>query len=183
MSKEEKAAYMREWHKRRREHNPERHALALDRQRKYARAKYAANLDSSRLYNREKMRRRYAEGKIPSGAQSRRTNPVEAAQHRAYMKKYNLENASRLVKQTTDCRRRREYGLNRDEYEQMLAAQGGVCAICGGAPKKKSLAVDHVHSSGKVRALLCHRCNTALGLFGEDTDRLMSAINYLKRFS
>lgn len=51
------------------------------------------------------------------------------------------------------------YGLSADEYDAMLAAQGGRCAICRARPKSKRLAVDHDHRTGEVRGLLCSRCN------------------------
>lgn len=45
------------------------------------------------------------------------------------------------------------------QYDKMLAAQGGKCAICKRPPKSRRLAVDHDHKTGKVRGLLCFRCN------------------------
>jgi hypothetical protein len=52
------------------------------------------------------------------------------------------------------------YGLTPEQYETMLARQGGVCAICGHPPKTRRLAVDHDHGESKrVRGLLCFRCN------------------------
>jgi len=51
------------------------------------------------------------------------------------------------------------YGLSTHEYDELLASQGGKCAICRGRPKSKRLAVDHDHGTGAVRGLLCSRCN------------------------
>jgi hypothetical protein len=53
------------------------------------------------------------------------------------------------------------YGLTPEQYDEMLEAQGGVCAICGGISggKRKRLFVDHSHDTGAVRALICIRCN------------------------
>lgn len=51
------------------------------------------------------------------------------------------------------------YGLTAAEYDALLEAQGGRCAICRGKPKSKRLAVDHNHKTGEVRGLLCSRCN------------------------
>ncbi len=81
------------------------------------------------------------------------------------------------------------YGITPDEYASMLDAQGGVCAICGktepGAHgrtgKQFSLSVDHCHSTGKVRGLLCQKCNRAVGLLGDDPAILKIAIEYLER--
>jgi hypothetical protein len=58
-----------------------------------------------------------------------------------------------------DLRLQRIYGITSDQYEAMLAYQGGVCWICGNPPKKTRLHVDHDHKSGLVRGLLCWSCN------------------------
>jgi hypothetical protein len=63
----------------------------------------------------------------------------------------------------------------------MLAEQNGVCAICGKATEK-SLAVDHDHATGKVRALLCARCNTGLGCFEENELLFLRAMEYLRNY-
>ena len=59
-------------------------------------------------------------------------------------------------------RRAAELGVTDEQYEALLAAQHGVCAICGNPPKTRRLHVDHNHRTGKVRGLLCFRCNRAL---------------------
>ena len=71
--------------------------------------------------------------------------------------------------------------VTEDEYEAMLEAQGGVCAICKEKPKGSRLSVDHVHGTDQVRGLLCNLCNPALGLFKDNPDRLKRAIEYLER--
>jgi hypothetical protein len=53
----------------------------------------------------------------------------------------------------------KRYGITVREYGRMLALQDGVCALCHHPPKKKRLSVDHNHKTGKVRGLLCYRCN------------------------
>lgn len=69
------------------------------------------------------------------------------------------------------------YKLTPMEYQRMHDAQKGMCLICGDASK---LVVDHKHDeTKKVRALLCTRCNTGLGLFRENVDILLAAIGYL----
>ena len=82
--------------------------------------------------------------------------------------------------------RLRQYGLIAGEYDAMLAEQDGKCAICGtsdpgGAGKGSDgqFPVDHDHETGAVRGLLCHGCNAGLGRFGDDPDRLLSAVAYL----
>jgi len=55
-----------------------------------------------------------------------------------------------------------EYGLTPEDYQKLLDAQDGVCAICGRAPKKNKFNVDHCHRTHRIRALLCVNCNTNL---------------------
>lgn len=76
------------------------------------------------------------------------------------------------------------YGVSQQQYEAMLAEQGGLCAVCRtdewggrhGVPH-----VDHDHSTGAVRGLLCDNCNQGLGRFGDDPTRLRAAAEYLER--
>lgn len=56
-----------------------------------------------------------------------------------------------------------EYGITEEQYDRMLAAQGGRCAICQEEPNGGKLFVDHCHSTKAVRGLLCVGCNTLLG--------------------
>lgn len=82
-----------------------------------------------------------------------------------------------------DVRRRgKAVGLDPDEAERIYAATGGVCEICGQNDKdaKKRLSFDHCHASGKFRGMLCSSCNTALGSFKDDIERLEKAIKYLR---
>ena len=72
-----------------------------------------------------------------------------------------------------------KYGITKENYQDMLVTQRGCCASCGDLTDK--LVVDHCHTSGKVRALLCHGCNTALGLLKEDIERCEALIEYKKR--
>lgn len=84
--------------------------------------------------------------------------------------------------------RKKWYGLEHEDYLQMLENQNHVCAICGKAETVKNpsgaikpMSVDHCHTTGKVRGLLCTKCNIALGNFNDDVSILQSAINYLNR--
>ena len=74
------------------------------------------------------------------------------------------------------------YGISLEEYESILARQGGKCAICHepeSMPRRK-LVVDHCHRTGRVRGLLCGRCNLALGMLEDRLDLMESAVLYLK---
>lgn len=77
---------------------------------------------------------------------------------------------------------RKTYNISVDEYENMLNAQGGGCAICKAkANDGDSLHVDHNHISGLVRSLLCQTCNMGLGLFRDSPELLRTAAVYLER--
>ena len=97
-------------------------------------------------------------------------------------------NKSRIIRGTTDkdrdTRFKRVFGISIDEYNEMLRNQDYKCAICGRteSENKKRLAVDHCHTTGKVRKLLCHHCNCALGMVKDDKEILISMLSYLKEF-
>lgn len=79
----------------------------------------------------------------------------------------------------------RTYNITTEDYQEKLRQQNGVCAICGKLETKEyngsviNLAVDHCHTAGKVRGLLCNSCNVALGGFKDSKELLTKAINYL----
>lgn len=78
------------------------------------------------------------------------------------------------------------YGLSIEKYDEMFVAQSGTCAICGQSETSKRikhLHVDHSHSKNKVRGLLCHACNMALGGFKENPELLKKAVAYLEKYN
>lgn len=77
----------------------------------------------------------------------------------------------------------KKYGLSIEEFDSLLHSQGGVCAVCGSTDEKysRSLAVDHCHKTGKVRGLLCTRCNQLLGSAEDSTELLKNLIHYLEK--
>ena len=80
-----------------------------------------------------------------------------------------------------DVRLQRTFGLNPGQYAEMLEEQDYKCAVCGRTEQEnnKRLAVDHCHKTGKIRKLLCHKCNCALGMVDDNKDTLSSLISYL----
>lgn len=84
----------------------------------------------------------------------------------------------------------KKYGLTPEDYNRMLEAQGGVCAICGKTEtfryesgKLKELAVDHCHKTKINRGLLCYNHNEGIGKFQDDPNLLRKAADYLDRHS
>ena len=97
---------------------------------------------------------------------------------------------SKKIKEDPDYVRRtnlkNDFGITLEQYNEMLEIQNGVCALCGLEETSKqrgkivNLSVDHCHTSGKIRALLCRNCNTGLGNFNDDISKLEKAIKYLE---
>jgi len=75
----------------------------------------------------------------------------------------------------------RKYGLTREGYGALEASQGGACAICSRPLRDARVHVDHDHSTGVVRGLLCQRCNQAIGLLGDSAAVAANAAAYLGR--
>lgn len=77
---------------------------------------------------------------------------------------------------------KRMYGITPEEYDALLEKQGGGCGVCGATenPPHGYLSVDHCHSTGAVRGLLCNKHNLGIGHFGDDPDELRQAIAYLE---
>jgi hypothetical protein len=109
------------------------------------------------------------------------------------IKMYCMENADRkkayVVKykatrkeQFKDYTLIKAYGIKSKEYNKLLEKQNGCCAICKKPQEsfKRMLSVDHDHTTGKIRGLLCYRCNSALGFLCDSVDMLNVAIKYLE---
>jgi len=102
---------------------------------------------------------------------------------RTYAKIYRTKNKAKLKEAYRKQDLRRKYGLTPVQFQNMLEAQDFCCAIClkkfgrdryGDVPH-----VDHCHQTKHVRGLLCHKCNRALGLFNDNSETLIKALNYL----
>lgn len=118
--------------------------------------------------------------------QYQKNNPEKASKWRKSTKE-KLKKSGRLKPKTQE--KMREYNLktrfnitNKD-YEIILESQGGSCAICksvnSNSSRSKKLAVDHCHKTGRVRGILCFKCNSGLGNFNDNVNFLSTAISYL----
>lgn len=105
-----------------------------------------------------------------------RCKECDTAARKAYQDKQCPELKREMAKRRS---LRSKYGLELEEYEAMVEASGGLCEICKEVPYGY-LCVDHCHTTGKVRGLLCGKCNQALGLFQDSTWNLEAAISYLQ---
>ena len=124
----------------------------------------------------EDFERKHRRGRRPDvcGIECKRVvrNRQQKAWHKA-----NPERSAELGRERSW---RYNYNLEREDYKSLLAFQGGGCSICRTPPPDgRYLAVDHDHATGAIRGLLCTNCNTALGVMGDDPERLRHAIAYL----
>ena len=101
---------------------------------------------------------------------------VKRAMERAYLSALSAD-----ARKDADFRRR--YGITLAAYDNLLAAQGGVCAICGRSPDefKRAFAIDHDHKTGVIRGILCPDCNRGLGGFQDNPELLRRAASFLEK--
>ncbi len=104
---------------------------------------------------------------------------------RKYAREYFHKNKERRSHLNRQDHLRTRYGIDLNDFNFLLAEQGGCCAICGSdSPGTNSQwHVDHDHRTGVVRGVLCRFCNQGLGHFNDDTDVLETAIVYLNSLS
>jgi len=122
----------------------------------YGKEYYASNLDNIKEYKRE----------YYSNVDNRKSRKL-------YSNKWYLDNKDNYILKT--------HGLSPDEHDRLFIKQDGRCAICGidVCEMTKPLYIDHDHDTGKIRGLLCHYCNTMIGMSRDDPEVLVSAISYL----
>jgi hypothetical protein len=101
----------------------------------------------------------------------------------ARQKTYRQNNKEKVQVIRRTSRRKTTFGITTEQFNELENKQNGVCAIC----KKKNLRrttkdlhIDHNHITNKIRGLLCHNCNTGLGLFKENIELLLIAVQYLR---
>ena len=156
----------REWQKRYQERHPEMHKKQLERTCERRKERYRTDpefrqkvMDYTKAYQK--------------------ANPDKVKQWKRKYKPTSEQQRNRLIKH--------KYGVTTEQYKLMLEAQGGVCAICGNGESKidgrwkriRRLSIDHCHTTGKVRGLLCASCNHGIANFKDNTDTMKKAIEYL----
>jgi hypothetical protein len=95
----------------------------------------------------------------------------------------NFKPHNKLFEDRRDGIMRRQYGITLEQYDEMLEEQNYRCAICNNEDEVEGrrLAIDHCHTTGVVRGLLCGKCNRGIGLFYDSRELLERAINYLNK--
>ncbi len=185
----EQRAYAREWQRKRRE-DPEYREKQNGYVKRWAEQNPEKAQDSaqrSREANREKIAARQRESYARNPEKHREYTRRYRESHREERREYN-----RLYSRRNRANRRfLQYGITAEQYDALLKAQNGGCAVCAAKPEEggRDLRIDHDHSCcpgikscGKcIRGLLCDKHNLGLGLFGDDISQLQTAIAYLQR--
>jgi hypothetical protein len=120
------------------------------------------------------------------GNQIRMLNPEFRKKGCIRSRKWALDNPERAYRLDANKHLKKKYGISLEDYESLHKAQDGLCCICKKpesiTTKKRisRLAVDHCHVTGKIRGLLCFKCNTSIALIEEDPNRLKAIRDYLE---
>jgi hypothetical protein len=186
---EARKKYNRERYKRIQDEDPEKWARLQEKHRRAYEKKLAKGEDAKRKiaedykrwydqHGKENARER--KGYIPW--EEYQQNLAAARKHKAeYMRGWGQTEAGQRNRTAQSVKKR--CGLTIKEYDKAYEQQEGKCKICGVQRErygKDRLVVDHCHISERFRALLCGLCNTAIGMLGEDTERMRKAIEYVE---
>lgn len=101
----------------------------------------------------------------------------------AYSLGWYRENRERVKRTHREYVLKSLYGIDEAEFQELLRAQNGKCALCPMIFEeigRRNLCVDHDHTTGKVRGLLCRRCNSSIGQLGDDAEGLRRALAYVE---
>jgi hypothetical protein len=153
---------------------------AAERTPEERRARHTAwrteNAEHVREYD---LARRAAETPEKHAARRERERLAQATpEAKAAKRAWYQENRDRVLAD----RRRQKYAITPEQVEELCAAQGGRCAICADAfTTTRNTHVDHCHTTGVVRGMLCNHCNRGLGCFRDRPEVLGEAIAYLQK--
>jgi hypothetical protein len=177
MTPEERAAKRREQYRT----DPDVRARRLrqgrspEENREYMSSYYAKNKE--RLDSQQRARRQDPEARA-------RRNELRRARYAADPEYRQRCRASAVENPTAkrEAKLRRKYGIGSAEFDQLLSEQNGGCAICHAEvadSRAHQLHVDHCHTTGRVRGILCGPCNRGIGMFRDDPALLIKAAEYL----
>ena len=127
----------------------------------------------------------YTRGVLKSGRTAYQPN-CKGCHSQYYKKQWKEKGEEERNRHREQMRRnhiKRKFGLTEEQFCAMLVEQNYTCKICGvGIHNSKDACIDHNHTTGAVRALLCNNCNLALGLMKEDPKALSNMITYINDY-
>lgn len=128
--------------------------------------------------NREKINQRKKERAIVDLEYRNKRNQMSS--------EWRKKNPEKQIESKKRSILKKKYGLTSEQFDDLLKEHQEVCAICKTKNvrpnNKKGICIDHNHKTGKVRGLLCDKCNRGIGLFGDSKELLEKAIKYIKKY-
>ena len=111
-----------------------------------------------------------------------KTSKKSSNYEKRYQQRYYAKNKTKLNRARRWRRIKEKYGLTTQAFYELLESQGGCCHVCKSHDpgNKYGWHIDHDHSTNKIRSILCHSCNTALGHAKECPDRLRALADYIE---
>lgn len=158
----------------RREYNAAYTAINREKLSAYHKEHYVANREKKRERNRQ-----YSiQNKWSISAKKAEYHAANRDVRLAKSKEYYASNVDKF----RTYGRSRRYGLDQSEFDAIFSRQNGRCAVCGVSlePNGRHTHIDHCHTSGKVRGILCHHCNAALGYAKDNPETLRRAAKYIE---
>lgn len=129
-------------------------------------------LEHARSYNKSYYQNRKSDPVYISAITAWSRHPEQDEYYRNVQRRLSHKtNRARIMKS--------KYRLTPEQFQDLCAQQGGVCAICKEPPKRKYLCVDHDHATGAIRGLLCDACNKGIGHLRDSADLAKKAAEYL----
>ena len=107
-------------------------------------------------------------------------NPDVRKKRNEKSKEWRVKNPEKSKITVKNATLKAKYGITLEKYYEMLEEQNGGCKVCNSAPLRQRLHVDHCHTTGKVRGLLCQACNVSIGKMKESPMLLRKLANYIE---
>lgn len=139
----------------------------------------AVSIDDLQLFSKGNESKHGRQNMCKSCENKRIRESDRVAYNKEYAKRKREEKCPKFKRTERNQNLKRFYGITVDDFDLMFIKQNGKCKICDSYNNGKTLHVDHCYTSGKVRGLLCNKCNTAIGLLNEDIDIIKNVIKYL----
>lgn len=160
--------------------------IVAEYQKKYSK-KYLLTLKKWRSKNKDRLKKQAQSPERKKYLKKWRQNPEVKKKAAAYQRKQRSKNKEQHALIQRKSALKSLYGVTLEWYDEKLREQGMCCAICGAdTPRRKNtknFSVDHDHSTGITRGLLCTKCNALIGYANESPDILTSAIEYIKKYN
>jgi hypothetical protein len=174
--------YSTNWNREFRKKNPEESKRRIKAQYEKHKEKKLQYSKEYRKNNPEKIKatnkdqyEKHGEKYLERKKEKYKSDPAIRSKRIEAYRKYRLTH----LDQIESARRKKKYGLTDDDYARLVKDAGTNCPICKQSFGENKPVIDHSHKTNIVRGIICHKCNLALGLFNDNINILLNAINYL----